>query len=255
MLNAQIKAIFLASGFKEKDQGRGVMDLNPYVYEAARALLGAYSQELEHFKAANRELSEANVARRNECDRLRRACEKEFASVQLLDAECATLRHDNEALRLQAGGMQMELDELRVQLADADEKIGVLREQKEILTKGGGELAMERDNLRDQLVMMTLYRDNAVKKLNRACEALTEVEKERDRLKAEDEVLEQTIDRLFFAYSSLREQMGEPCKVCKGYGRYQAGDSGTDADGRCPNIVECDCADCERLPAYRACPA
>lgn len=41
LTNAQIKEIFLANGFKEKDQGNGVVDLNPYVYTAARALLAA----------------------------------------------------------------------------------------------------------------------------------------------------------------------------------------------------------------------
>lgn len=37
--DAEIKRIMLAHGYKEKDQGNGVMDLNPYVYEAARALM------------------------------------------------------------------------------------------------------------------------------------------------------------------------------------------------------------------------
>jgi hypothetical protein len=39
MRRGDIKRIFLANRFKEKDQGNGVMDLNPYVYEAADALL------------------------------------------------------------------------------------------------------------------------------------------------------------------------------------------------------------------------
>lgn len=39
MNNDQIKSVLLAHGFKEKDQGDGRMDLNPYVYDAARALL------------------------------------------------------------------------------------------------------------------------------------------------------------------------------------------------------------------------
>lgn len=42
------------------------------------------------------------------------------------------------------------------------------------------------------------------------------------------------------------------CTVCNGFGRYQDGDSGTDEDGRCPNVIECDCSDSERLPEYRA---
>lgn len=41
------------------------------------------------------------------------------------------------------------------------------------------------------------------------------------------------------------------CRVCMGHGKYQDGDSGTDADGRAPNIVDCDCDDSERLPEYR----
>lgn len=49
MTNEQIKAIFLAAGFKEKDQGEGRMDLNPYVYHAARALLTAQLAEMGWF--------------------------------------------------------------------------------------------------------------------------------------------------------------------------------------------------------------
>lgn len=41
------------------------------------------------------------------------------------------------------------------------------------------------------------------------------------------------------------------CGVCKGYGQYQDGDSGSELDGYAPNIVECDCAEEERLPQYR----
>lgn len=37
--DAAIKKIFLDNGFKEKDQGDGRTDLNPYVYTAARELL------------------------------------------------------------------------------------------------------------------------------------------------------------------------------------------------------------------------
>ena len=45
------------------------------------------------------------------------------------------------------------------------------------------------------------------------------------------------------------------CSVCNGFGRYQDGDSVTDEDGRCPNIVDCDCGDSERIPEYRTKPA
>lgn len=38
----RIKRIFLAKGFKEKEQGNGEVDLNPYVYEAAITLLNSY---------------------------------------------------------------------------------------------------------------------------------------------------------------------------------------------------------------------
>lgn len=41
MTNEQIKQIFLANGFTEKPQAGGYTDLNPYVYEATRALLEA----------------------------------------------------------------------------------------------------------------------------------------------------------------------------------------------------------------------
>ncbi|MGE8063809.1 hypothetical protein [Pseudomonas sp. NPDC089569] len=43
MNDATIKAIFLANGFKEKDQGDGHMGLNPNVYDAARALISAFA--------------------------------------------------------------------------------------------------------------------------------------------------------------------------------------------------------------------
>ena len=59
--------------------------------------------------------------------------------------------------------------------------------------------------------------------------------------------------------SDLRALLDNPedkiCSVCNGFGRYQDGDSGTDEDGRCPNIVDCDCGDSERIPEYRAKPA
>ncbi|WP_241647012.1 hypothetical protein [Rosenbergiella metrosideri] len=41
MTNEQIKQIFLANGFTEKPQAGGHTDLNPYVYDAARALIEA----------------------------------------------------------------------------------------------------------------------------------------------------------------------------------------------------------------------
>lgn len=40
MTRDHIKAVFLANGFKEKPQADGQLDLNPYVYTAAEALLG-----------------------------------------------------------------------------------------------------------------------------------------------------------------------------------------------------------------------
>lgn len=39
MTNDKIKEIALANGFKLKEQPDGTQDLNPYVYEFARALL------------------------------------------------------------------------------------------------------------------------------------------------------------------------------------------------------------------------
>lgn len=41
------------------------------------------------------------------------------------------------------------------------------------------------------------------------------------------------------------------CSICNGYGRWQDGHSGTEADGYAPNIVECECTDEERRPEYR----
>lgn len=45
MTNEQIKQIYLAHGFKEKAQAGGHTDLNPYVYNAARALIEAVKNE------------------------------------------------------------------------------------------------------------------------------------------------------------------------------------------------------------------
>lgn len=42
MTNDQIKNIALANGFKLKDQPNGGMDLNPYVYEFARAIISTF---------------------------------------------------------------------------------------------------------------------------------------------------------------------------------------------------------------------
>ena len=39
MTNEQIKEIALANGFKLKEQPSGKMDLNPYVYDFARAIV------------------------------------------------------------------------------------------------------------------------------------------------------------------------------------------------------------------------
>lgn len=41
MTNEQIKEIALANGFKLKEQPNGDMDLNPYVYDFARALISS----------------------------------------------------------------------------------------------------------------------------------------------------------------------------------------------------------------------
>ena len=46
MTNEQIKEIALANGFKLKEQPDGTKDLNPYVYDFARALI----DEHEHLK-------------------------------------------------------------------------------------------------------------------------------------------------------------------------------------------------------------
>lgn len=53
--------------------------------------------------------------------------------------------------------------------------------------------------------------------------------------------------------ASAEPSAPEPlCSTCKGYGKYQDGDSGTDEDGRCPHIADCDCDDSERMPQCRA---
>jgi hypothetical protein len=59
-------------------------------------------------------------------------------------------------------------------------------------------------------------------------------------------------DALLAASSAATVSDAALCSICKGYGRYTDGDSGTESDGYAPNIVECECADEERLPQYRA---
>lgn len=66
-VESQIKAVFLANGFKEKDQGEGRMDLNPYVYDAARELLTDYVRKfkfetlVEHCKRLESDLAQSRA--------------------------------------------------------------------------------------------------------------------------------------------------------------------------------------------------
>lgn len=43
--DSEIREIFLRHGFKTKEQPGGTVDLNPYVYDAARALLNYVNQQ------------------------------------------------------------------------------------------------------------------------------------------------------------------------------------------------------------------
>ena len=49
MTNDQIKELALAHGFKLKEQPDGKMDLNPYVYDFARALILSRDETLFYF--------------------------------------------------------------------------------------------------------------------------------------------------------------------------------------------------------------
>ena len=49
MTNDQIKELALAYGFKLKEQSDGNMDLNPYVYDFARALILSRDETLFYF--------------------------------------------------------------------------------------------------------------------------------------------------------------------------------------------------------------
>lgn len=51
MTNKQIKEIALANGFKLKEQPNGEMDLNPYVYDFARALFAECDKGLTPIKS------------------------------------------------------------------------------------------------------------------------------------------------------------------------------------------------------------
>jgi len=48
MNRRDIKALYLAHGYKEKQQPDGSMDLNPYVYEAAQALIARVASIMGH---------------------------------------------------------------------------------------------------------------------------------------------------------------------------------------------------------------
>lgn len=49
MTNDQIKELALAYGFKLREQSDGTMDLNPYVYDFARALILSRDETLFYF--------------------------------------------------------------------------------------------------------------------------------------------------------------------------------------------------------------
>lgn len=49
MNKQDIKALFLAHGYKEKPQPDGTIDLNPYVYEAAEALIRRVVSNLDGY--------------------------------------------------------------------------------------------------------------------------------------------------------------------------------------------------------------
>ena len=51
MTNDQIKEIALANGFKLKEQPSGEMDLNPYVYDFARALIDELDRGITPIKS------------------------------------------------------------------------------------------------------------------------------------------------------------------------------------------------------------
>lgn len=67
MNDPKIKAVLLAHGFKEKHQGDGRMDLNPYVYTAIDALLAGYVRKfkfetlVEHSRRLEAELAQARA--------------------------------------------------------------------------------------------------------------------------------------------------------------------------------------------------
>lgn len=54
MNNEQIKQLALQNGFKLKKQSDGTMDLNPYVYDFARALLNSYAYDVLRSLNGNR---------------------------------------------------------------------------------------------------------------------------------------------------------------------------------------------------------
>ena len=54
MTNEQIKHLALQNGFKLKEQPDGTMDLNPYVYDFAVALLNSYAYEVLGSLSGNR---------------------------------------------------------------------------------------------------------------------------------------------------------------------------------------------------------
>jgi len=61
------------------------------------------------------------------------------------------------------------------------------------------------------------------------------------------DVVDANIDGAFPVYAAPlanpidKQEAVKLCTICNGYGRYQDGHSGTEADGYAPNIVVCEC--------------
>ncbi|MCG7550959.1 hypothetical protein [Pseudoalteromonas sp. Of7M-16] len=81
MTNEQIRQLALANGFKLKEQPNGEMDLNPYVYQFAKALIG---EQMEVIHERNEKLSSCKL----------------LAEYVLKQTEGAELKNQNELFSL-----------------------------------------------------------------------------------------------------------------------------------------------------------
>ena len=78
MNKKQIKDLALSNGFKLKEQPSGEMDLNPYVYEFARALIAKASERVKELESYNVKLANESHEYQQRCAELEKQRETNY---------------------------------------------------------------------------------------------------------------------------------------------------------------------------------